>query len=95
MSKVAARPTQLQDGFNEQRRCGFGGPRCCDISCDTFSSSSIAEIASSGIISKYMAAPVRHPLLLGRGRLPWAPNMAQDDSHLQGRAATARDDGLG
>jgi hypothetical protein len=42
-----------------------------------------------------MVAPVRDPLLLGRGRLPWAPNMAQDNSHLQGGATTAGDDGLG
>jgi hypothetical protein len=42
-----------------------------------------------------MAAPVRYPLLLGRGSLPRTPDMAEDDGDLQGRAAAAGDDGVG
>jgi hypothetical protein len=42
-----------------------------------------------------MAAPARHPLLLGRGTFLWTANMAEDNGSLQGQAATAADDGMG
>jgi hypothetical protein len=93
--KVTARPSELQDGFTKQRRHGFGGQSRRAIFSFASRRGSKIKIATSGILGERMAAPVRHSLLLGRSCLPRTTDMAEDDGHLQGGAATARDDRLG
>jgi hypothetical protein len=93
--KVTARPSELQDGFTKQRPHGFSGQSRRAIFPFASRCGSKTKVAASGILGKRMAAPVRRSLLLGRSCLPRTADMAEDDGHLQGGAAAARDDGMG